>query len=175
LSLREGGLLDMDLDADTIGRLPQPPGASGCQPRSRWSPTEVAVVCESGAYVVPVDGSTARALLTVSAGAVRDQRIASVWRSTDGAVVQTGDPCSTAMATLTPTGQATSLALSGSAADLVPNTVVGNRLYLGGTRCPTDGTRLVAYDLASGTASELVGEDMGRRTVREAWVIGPAD
>jgi hypothetical protein len=168
-------LLDLDVDRDTIGRLPQPAGAAGCQPRSRWSATEVAVVCENGAFVVPVNGSAGRALLAGGASGSAAQKIAGVWRSTNGAVVQTGDPCSTTLATVSASGQAVPLPLPDPAAGLVPNAVVGNRLYLGGTRCASEGSRLVTYDLASNTARELVGEDFGRRTVRGAVVVPPSD
>ncbi|MEO7234613.1 MAG: hypothetical protein ABIW80_04490 [Lapillicoccus sp.] len=166
---RDGVLVSIDLASDAVGVLPLPDGAAGCSPRSSWSTGQVLVACSLGGrrlFVVPLDGSAARPL--------GDGGLADAWPvSAQAALVRRGDPCSTALSTLNGTGGLSAWAPPPGAGDLVPNAVARGRLYFGGTRCPSDGSRLVAYDLTAGQTTELVGEDAGGRTVRQAVVLPP--
>ena len=169
VATRDGVLASIDLASDAVGVLPPPVGAAGCSPRSSWSTGQVLVACSAEGrrlFVVPLDGSAARPL--------GDGGLADAWPvSAQAALVRPGEPCSTALATLNGAGGLNAWAPPTGAGDLVPNAVAGGRLFFGGTRCPRDGSRLVAYDLTTGQTTELVGEDAGGRTVRQAVVLPP--
>nr|MDQ6896189.1 hypothetical protein [Actinomycetota bacterium] len=167
VATREGPVRSIDLTSDAVGSLALPEGVSGCSPRGFWSVVDVVLACSSGGgrlLLARLDGSRARPF---GGGGLAD-----AWDlGAQPAIVQRDDPCSIRFGTLDDAVTATPLTPPAVAAGLVPNTVVGAVLYLGGTRCPTDGTRLVAYDLVSGQAVLLAGEDAGGRTVRQAVVL----
>ena len=94
-----------------------------------------------------------------------------VWATTGFPVVQLDNLCSGSVATLTADGHVTPITLPKAATGLVPNVAVGGTLFLGGTRCASDGDRLVAYDLGSGRVTDLAGPGAGGRTVRQAFVL----
>lgn len=167
VATREGPVRYIDLDLDAVGSLSVPDGVTGCAPRGFWSAGQVVLACSSGGgqlLLASLDGSPSRAL---GGGGLAD-----AWQMPSrAAVVQRDDPCSTRLGTLDDAVAPTPLTPPAVAAGLVPNAVVGTVLYLGGTRCPADGSRLVAYDLVSGQAVLLAGEDAGGRTVRQAVVL----
>jgi hypothetical protein len=188
VATRDGGVSTIDLDRDVVTALALPEGVSGCSPRRLWSATEVLLACSSdrGRLVVTgLAGSASRMLgasgLTdawpVPAQAMRAPVTSSAPRSTGsvGALVaervQGTDGCSTATGRLEASGAVTRLGPTGEAAFLVAKSVVGGVLYLGGTGCWSDGSQLVAYDLATGRQTVLAGETAGRRTVRQAIVL----
>ena len=166
---RDGPVRSIDLASDAVGSLSLPEGASGCSPRGFWSAGQVVLACTSGGgqlLLAPLDGSPSRSL--------GGSGLADGWPvSAEAALVQRDDPCSTTLGTLNDGRALTPRTLPAITAGLVPNTVVGHTLFLGGTRCATDGSRLVAYDLGSGEATLLAGEDAGGRTVRQAVVLPP--
>ncbi len=173
LSSRDGPLLLLDLSTDTVagpGAFTQPPS---CEPLARWSPTEAVVGCGSSVQVNTYDDLVGRPLLVTPVGAT-PTRAAVVWATTGSPVVQMDNLCSGALATLSADGHVTPITLPTAATGLVPNVAVGGTLYLGGTRCASDGSRLVAYNLASGAVTELAGPGAGGRTVRQAIVLTTA-
>ncbi len=167
VATREGPVRSIDLVLDAVGSLSVPDGVTGCAPRGVWSAGQVVLACSSGGgqlLLASLDGSPSRALGGMG--------LADAWPvPAQAALVQRGDSCSTSVGTLGGVGAVVSRPLPSTAEGLVPNTVVGAVLYLGGTRCPTDGARLVAYNLVSGQAVLLAGEDAGGRTVRQAVVL----
>jgi len=167
VSTREGPVATIDLGNDAVGALPVPDGASGCSPLSFWSPAQVLLACSSGGgrlFLAPLDGSPSQPL--------GGSGLADAWPApTQAAFVQRDDPCATGLGTLDAAGSVTPRAVPPPAEGLVPNAAAAGVLYLGGTRCPADGSRLVAYDLASGQATLLAGEDAGGRAVRQAVVL----
>ncbi len=169
VATRDGGVASIDLGLDAVGALSLPAGYAGCSPRTSWSPAQVLVACTSGSgrlLVAPLDGSAAQPL--------GGDGLAAAWLvSAQAALVQQDDSCSTRIGTLNGGGALTPWIPPPGTEGLVPNTVVAGVLYLGGTRCPSDGARFVAYDLASGRATELTGADAGGRTVRQAVVLQP--
>jgi hypothetical protein len=169
VATRDGGIASIELGLDAVGALPLPDGYAGCLPRTSWALGQVLVACTSGSgrlLVSPLDGSPAQRL-----GATG---LAGAWRvSAQTVLVQQDDPCSTRLGTLDGAGAVTPWSAPPGTEGLVPNTVVAGVLYLGGTRCPSDGSRFVAQDLASGRTTELTGEDAGGRTVRQALVLPP--
>ncbi|HYQ32853.1 MAG TPA: hypothetical protein VEQ83_06540, partial [Lapillicoccus sp.] len=170
LSSRDGPLLLLDLATDTVagpGPFTQPPS---CEPLARWSPTEAVAGCGSSVQVNTYDDLVGRPLLVTPVGAT-PTRAAVVWAATGSPVVQMDNLCSGSLATLSTDGHITPITLPKTATGLVPNVAVGGTLYLGGTRCASDGSRLVAYDLASGRVTELAGPGAGGRTVRQAFVL----
>jgi len=170
LSSRDGPLLLLDLATDTVagpGPFTQPPS---CEPLARWSPTEAVAGCGSSVQVNTYDDLVGRPLLVTPVGAT-PTRAAVVWAATGSPVVQMDNLCSGSLATLSTDGHVTPVTLPKAATGLVPNVAVGGTLYLGGTRCASDGSRLVAYDLASGQVAELAGPGAGGRTVRQAFVL----
>jgi hypothetical protein len=170
LSSRDGPLQLLDLRSDTIagpGPFTQPPS---CEPLGRWTRTAAVVGCGSSVQVNTYDDLVGAPLLVTPAGAP-PTHAATVWPTTGSPVVQLDNLCSGALASLTADGHVTPIALPKAASGLVPNAAVGGTLYLGGTRCAADGDRLVAYDLASGRATELAGPGAGGRTVRQALVL----
>ena len=163
----EGPVRSIDLGTDAVGSISLPDGSTDCVPRGFWSATQVVLACASGGgelLLASLDGSS----VLVVAGS----ELADAWPvSANTALAQRDSSCSTALDTLSGAGVMTPRTLPAEAAGLVPNAVVGTVLYLGGTRCPTDGARLVAYDLVSGQAVLLAGADAGGRTVRQAVVL----
>jgi len=149
------------------GPFTQPPS---CEPLARWSPTEAVAGCGSSVQVNTYDDLVGRPLLVTPVGAT-PTRAAVVWAATGSPVVQMDNLCSGSLATLSTDGHITPITLPKTATGLVPNVAVGGTLYLGGTRCASDGSRLVAYDLASGRVTELAGPGAGGRTVRQAFVL----
>ncbi|HEY8306833.1 MAG TPA: hypothetical protein VIG79_09135 [Lapillicoccus sp.] len=170
LSSRDGPLLLLDLATDAVagpGPFTQPPS---CEPLARWSPTEAVVGCGSSVQVNTYDDLVGRPLIVTPVGAT-PTRAAVVWAATGSPVVQMDNLCSGSLARLATDGHVTPITVPKAATGLVPNVAVGGTLYLGGTRCASDGSRLVAYDLPSGRVTELAGPGAGGRTVRQAVVI----
>jgi DNA-directed RNA polymerase specialized sigma24 family protein len=170
LSSRDGPLLLLDLATDTVagpGAFTQPPS---CEPLARWSPTEAVTGCGSSVQLNTYDDLVGRPLLVTPVGAT-PTRAAVVWATSGSPVVQMDNLCSGSLGTLSADGHVTPVTLPTGATGLVPNVAVGGTLYLGGTRCASDGGRLVAYDLTSGGVLELVGPGAGGRTVRQAVVL----
>jgi TolB protein len=173
LSSRDGPLLLLDLATDTVagpGAFTQPPS---CEPLARWSPTEAVTGCGSSVQVNTYGDLVGRPLLVTPVGAT-PTRAAVVWAASGSPVVQMDNLCSGSLATLAADGHVTPITLPAGASGLVPHVAVGGTLYLGGTRCASDGGRLVAYNLASGGVTELVGPGAGGRTVRQAFVLTTA-
>jgi DNA-directed RNA polymerase specialized sigma24 family protein len=170
LSSRDGPLQLLGLATDTIAGPGPFVQAPSCEPLARWSRTEAVVGCGSSIQVNAFDTLVGRPMLVTPSGSA-PVRAAVQWPAAGSPVLQLEDLCSTSLATVSPDGRVSRLTLSGVGAGLVPNAVVGTTVYLGGTRCATDGDRLVAYDLRSGGATELAGPLVGRRTVRQAVVI----
>ena len=138
LSSRDGPLLLLDLATDTVagpGPFTQPPS---CEPLARWSPTEAVVGCGSSVQVNTYDDLVGRPLLVTPVGAT-PTRAAVVWATTGSPVVQMDNLCSGSLATLSTDGHITPITLPKTATGLVPNVAVGGTLYLGGTRCASDG------------------------------------
>ena len=170
LSSRDGPLLLLDLATDAVagpGPFTQPPS---CEPLGRWTPNQAVVGCGSSVQVNTYDSLVGFPLLVTPVGA-SPTRAAVVWATAGFPVVQLDNLCSGSVATLSADGHVTPITLPKAASGLVPNVAVGGTLFLGGTRCASDGDRLVAYDLASGRVTDLAGPDAGGRTVRQAVVL----
>lgn len=173
LSSRDGPLLVLDLATDAVagpGPFTQPPS---CEPLGRWTPNQAVVGCGSSVQVNTYDSLVGFPLLVTPVGA-SPTRAAVVWATTGFPVVQLDNLCSGSVATLSADGHVTPITLPKAATGLVPNVAVGGTLFLGGTRCASDGDRLVAYDLASGRVTDLAGPGAGGRTVRQAFVLTTA-
>jgi DNA-directed RNA polymerase specialized sigma24 family protein len=170
LSSRDGPLLLLDLATDAVagpGPFTQPPS---CEPLGRWTRTEAVVGCGSSVQVNTYDSLVGLPLLVTPVGA-SPTRAAVVWATTGFPVVQLDNLCSGSVATLSADGHVTPISLPKAATGLVPNVAVGGTLFLGGTRCASDGDRLVAYDLGSSRVTDLAGPGVGGRTVRQAFVL----
>jgi DNA-directed RNA polymerase specialized sigma24 family protein len=170
LSSRNGPLQLLDLASDDITSPGPFVEAPTCEPLALWSHTEALVGCGSSVQVNAVDNLVGRPLLVTPAGQA-PVRAAVAWPNGGLPLLQLEDLCSTSLATLQTDGRVTPITVPEVAAGLVPNSVVGDTVFLGGTRCAVDGNRLVAFDLANGGTSELVGSDVDRRTVRQALVM----
>ena len=161
LSSRDGPLQLLDLGTDTIAGPGPFVQAPSCEPLARWSRTEAVVGCGSSIQVNTFDTLVGRPILVTPSGSEPDARRRGV---ADRRLARrpAGRPLLDVAGHRQSGRPRHPITLSGVGAGLVPNAVVGTTVYLGGTRCATDGDRLVAYDLRSGGATELAGPRAGR-------------
>ena len=170
LSSRDGPLQLLDFATDTIASPGPFDEAPTCEPLGDWSATEAVVGCGSSVQVNAYGNLVGRPLLVTPAGAT-PVRAAGAWQTAGPDVVQLDDLCSPAFGGILFDRRIAPMSAGGVAEGLVPNQALGRTVYLGGTRCATDGDRLVAYDVATGRTTELAGPDAGGRTVRQALVM----
>ena len=170
LSSRDGPLQLLDFATDTIASPGPFDEAPTCEPLGDWSATEAVVGCGSSLQVNAFNNLVGRPLLVTPAGGT-SVRAAAAWQTAGPDVVQLDDSCSPAFGSILFDRRIAPMTAAGVAKGLVPNQAVGRTVYLGGTRCATDGDRLVAYDVATGETRELAGPDAGGRTVRQVLVL----
>jgi len=170
LSSRDGPLQLLDFATDTIASPGPFDEAPTCEPLGDWSATDAVVGCGSSVQVNAYNNLVGRPLLVTPAGGT-PVRAAGAWQTAGPDVVQLDDVCSPAFGSILFDRRIAPMTTGGVAEGLVPNQAVGRTVYLGGTRCASDGDRLVAYDVATGRTTELAGPDAGGRTVRQALVV----